>query len=57
MIDLNWDADKNDMIVHVILSNIDTDGINGTENKKRLEVVIKNRFDCTCGADQKAQKG
>ena len=43
VIDMNQDLDKNDVIVHVILSNIDTNGPNGAQNKKMLEEIINNR--------------
>ena len=31
------------MVVHVILSNLETDGSNRTQNKKRLENMINQR--------------
>jgi len=43
VIDMNQNLDKNDEIVHAILSNLETDGANRTQNKKRLEDMINQR--------------
>ena len=43
VIDMNQNLDKNDVVAHVILSNTDTKGPNGAENKKKLKDIINVR--------------
>ena len=43
VIDMNKGPDQNDQIVHVLLSNIDTDGPNTNQNKERLANLIAKR--------------
>ena len=40
---MNSNPDQHDLVVHMILSNLETDRENGAENKKRLEDIINNR--------------
>ena len=43
VIDMNTSQGQNNMIVHIILSNMDTDGPDGIENKEKLTEIINKR--------------